>query len=111
MLPTKPRPWWEVFIGSDKTTANELVDVANTISVLYNLCDQRKDADNIGSQYVLQCDDDKIVYIDWLVASKGYVRSLVKGGFEDNGISFLDPDSFLWLYQKETFEKIINNND
>lgn len=109
MLPTKPRPWWEVFIGSDKTTANELVDVANTLSVLCNLCDQRKDADSIGSQHVLQCDDDKIVYIDWLVASKGYVRSLVN--VEDNGISFLDPDSFLWLYQKETFEKIINNND
>ena len=57
-------------------------------------------------------DDDNSLHMDWLIASKGYVRSLlVNNGEEDNEKSFLDPDSFLWFCQKETFEKEIKAND
>merc|ERR1719148_372002 len=31
VLPTKPRPWWEAFIGNKVDKANELVDAANAI--------------------------------------------------------------------------------
>mmetsp|Transcript_44007 Transcript_44007/g.49872 ORF Transcript_44007/g.49872 Transcript_44007/m.49872 type:complete len:81 (-) Transcript_44007:249-491(-) len=71
---------------------------------------EQKDIDSIRSPNEHQ-DDDNSLYMDWLVASKGFVRSLLNRDEEDNEKSFLDPNSFLWFCQKETFEKVIKPND
>jgi len=119
VLPTKPRPWWEAFIGNKVDKANELVDAANAILGTCTLClgmenglpvSEQKDIDSIRSPNEHQ-DDDNSLYMDWLVASKGFVRSLLNRDEEDNEKSFLDPNSFLWFCQKETFEKVIKPND
>ena len=121
VLPTKPRPWWEVFIGKKINRANELVDVANAILGICSLhlgmeensfqLNEQKAIDNKGvpdNERKDDDDNDNSLHMDWLIASKGYVRSLlVNNGEEDNEKSFLDPDSFLWFCQKETFEKEI----
>ena len=99
MLPINPRPWWEVFIGSQINKANELVDVANAILGTCNLCSGTKSNSN-----------DITLHADWLAASKGFVHSLVKSKDNESDRSFNDPDSFLWFCQKEMFEKEIKTN-
>jgi hypothetical protein len=124
VLPTKPRPWWEVFIGGKINRANELVDVANAILGICSLhlgmeensfqLNEQKAIDNKGAPNNERKDDNDYnsLHMDWLIASQGYVRSLlVNNGEEDNEKSFLDPDSFLWFCQKETFEKEIKANN
>jgi hypothetical protein len=77
-LPTSPRPWWEIFVGKDKTM--ELATAANAILGLV-----------------------ETTLIDSLVASRGFVKSMVVDG------SFNDPGSFLWDHQKEILEKAAGN--
>jgi hypothetical protein len=75
-LPLSPCPWWEVFIGKDKT--KELATAANVILGL-----------------VVKTETS---WIDSLVASRTFVKSLKKEP------SFNDPESFLWDHQKDLFE-------
>lgn len=90
----KPRPWWQVFLGNENTslTGKDLVDVANAILGTCNLQQELE---------VIECKTDAI---DWLVATKGLVRSLVT-----ENKAFHSSDSFLWFYHKEFFEKEIQN--
>jgi len=74
-LPTAPQPWWEIFVGKGKSI--EIVTVANAILGLV-----------------------ETTLMDSVVASRGFVKSLIKDG------SFNDPGSFLWDYQKDLFEKV-----
>ena len=46
----------------------------------------------------------KTCAIDWLLATKGLVRSLVT-----ENKAFHSSESFLWFYHKEFFEKEIQN--
>lgn len=46
-------------------------------------------------------DQDEKSYEDMLLASTGFVKSLI----ENN--SFNDPESFLWDYQSEVVEKLL----
>ena len=90
----KPRPWWQVFLGNENTsrTGKDLADVANAILGACNL------------QQELEGTESKINAIDWLVATKGLVRSLVA-----ENKAFHSSESFLWFYHKEFFEKEIQN--
>ena len=107
LLPMKPRPWWEIFLGNEDTKGNELVDVANAILGTCNL--------RVGAENGLKAEEVKVntsdACIDWLVATKGFVRSRVKtkeeGGSSEK--SFNDPDSFLWFYYNDLFEKTMQN--
>uniref|UniRef100_A0A7S4AKQ4 Cyclin-like domain-containing protein n=2 Tax=Pseudo-nitzschia australis TaxID=44445 RepID=A0A7S4AKQ4_9STRA len=107
MLPVEPRTWWEVFIGNEVNKGQELVDVANAILGTCNLhlgMGKGREESNKGEDE----DDIKKLYVDWLAASEGFLRSLVNtSNQEDVEKSFNDPDSFLWYCQKETFEKEI----
>ena len=76
-LPTEPYPWWEIFLGQNKTI--ELITAANIILGL-----------------VIELEHDS--KIEGLVTSKAFVRSILK-----SGQSFNDPQSFLWDYQMEVF--------
>jgi hypothetical protein len=75
-----PQPWWEIFVGSGKTMA--LVTAANAI---LGLCNMTRTETASG---------------DSLVASRGFVKSLIK-----DGGSFNDPGSFLWEHQTEALEQ------
>jgi hypothetical protein len=86
-LPTVPRPWWEIFVGKDKTT--ELVTAANAILGL-----TKSSRDDVSTS-------TSTVWIDSLVSSRGFLKSLVVSG---EG-SFNDPGSFLWDHQKELLEQ------
>jgi hypothetical protein len=81
-LPASPRPWWEVFVGPHKN--HLMATVGNAILGLGGGGGGGGGGDN---------DDDDAV--DVLLASKGFVASLVK-----EGESFNDPGSFLWDHQK-----------
>lgn len=101
VLPMKPRPWWEVFLGNEKIKGNELIDVANAIFGTCNL--------HLGMEKDCKVANEpkSDVYVDWLVATKGFVRSINK---EDSIEKiFNSPDSFLYFYHKELFEKDIPN--
>ena len=106
-LPVEPCTWWEVFIGNEDNKGQELVDVANAILGTCNLYlgmgkGQEESNEREGD------DDIKKLYVEWLAASKGVLRSLVNtSDQEDVERSFNDPNSFLWFCQKETFEKEI----
>jgi hypothetical protein len=107
-LPNKPRPWWQVFLGSQGNKAQELVDVANSILGLYNLrllaVTENKTTDQTAGSTT-----EEDVAIDWVVAISGFVKSLVTRK-ADHETSFNDPDSFLWEYQKEVLEKEVQRN-
>jgi hypothetical protein len=86
-LPTVPRPWWEIFVGKDKTTG--LVTAANAILGLTNS----------SCNDVSTCTSS--VWIYSLVSSRGFLKLLVvsgEGSFNDHG-------SFLWDHQKELLEQ------
>ena len=89
-LPMTPRPWWQVFLGNESNKGNDLADVANAILGTCNLL--------TGIEQELTANDA----IDWLVATKGFVRSLVA-----EGKTFNNSDSFPWFCHKEFFEKEI----
>ena len=107
MLPIKPRPWWEVFLGNDENNdkGNQLVDAGNAILGSCNLhlgmekgyCKEEANEPRAGED----------VYVDWLVATKGFVRSIDNGDSTEK--SFNNPDSFLYFYHEELFEKDIPN--
>jgi hypothetical protein len=65
-LPLIPRPWWEAFIGPDRSS-----DLSNVCNSILAICDAN-DVDNRTSRYA-------------------YVPSLLI-----DGPSFNDPDSYLW---------------
>jgi hypothetical protein len=110
-LPRTPKVWWHVFIGENKDNALAFVTVANAILGLCSLrIGNNSNNDVIGGENDY---NDTDVTIDWLVASKGFVPSLVMknkddttdrsaaataviGGFNDRG-------SFLWEYQNDVF--------
>ncbi|KAG7342597.1 cyclin-like protein [Nitzschia inconspicua] len=98
-LPQSPVPWWHVFVGQQHGQA--LVDVANvmaglSVSATMSTTIQEKSHTNNNKM--------NDTSIDWLLATKGFVRSLVTRT-DDHETSFNDPNSFLWEYQKEVFEK------
>lgn len=74
-LPTTPRPWWEVFCGSDKS--DELITAANAILGL-----------------VIEKNSKDIQ-----VATKAFVKSQLEKG------SFNDPESFLWENERALLRK------
>jgi hypothetical protein len=76
-LPLSPRPWWEVFIGKDKT--NDLATAGNVI---------------LG----LVVKTTETSWTDSLVSSRAFVKSLKEEP------SFNDPGSFLWDHQKDLVE-------
>ena len=90
----KPRPWWQVYLGNENTSrvGQDLSNVANAILGVSHL-EQQLEANVFDTDA-----------IDWAVATKGFVRSLVaeKGAFHNS-------ESFLWFYHKEFFEKEILN--
>jgi hypothetical protein len=86
-LPASPRPWWEVFVGPNKN--HLMATVGNAI---------------LGLGGGGGDDDDDAV--DVLLASKGFVASLVK-----EGESFNDPGSFLWDHQKSLIVGSSSNNN
>jgi hypothetical protein len=77
-----PQPWWEKFVG--KTFSEEIATSANAILGLCCL-DKEKEAESLT---------------DSLIASTGYVCSLMK-----NGGSFNDPSSFLWDQLEDAISK------
>ena len=91
----KPRPWWQVFLGNENTSriGQDLSNVANAILGVSHL------------QQQLEAKEFNADTIDWSVATKGFVRSLVA---EEKG-AFHNSESFLWFYHKEFFEKEIQN--
>jgi hypothetical protein len=99
LLPTKPHCWWQVFLGSDKSIGQALVDVANAILGL------GKKGRKGG------CNDDSNNHhdVDLLVSSYGFVPSLVTRT-QDNETSFNDPNSFLWEHQKDFFWKVLDGS-
>ncbi|KAL3904640.1 MAG: hypothetical protein SGILL_009989 [Bacillariaceae sp.] len=100
-LPMQPRPWWEVFLGDGKEQGQTLVDAANIIAGLVQM---QKDALPSSLKNGSGDDDHKHAATrDWLIASRGVVRSLVTRT-KDNETSFNDPNSFVWEHQKELFE-------
>lgn len=110
-LPCHPRPWWEVFVRDGSETAQDLATAANAI---LGLCRLRRAAAAAGGDVQSaggneDADDDELE-VDWLVASKGFVPSLVPGGGGEEGGGgalgggFNDPGSFLWEYQKDLVE-------
>ena len=106
-LPINPRPWWEVFLGTEPNKGNKVADVANAI---LGTChphlrveDDGKGTHRPGGDASGNGGTDS--HADWLVATKGFVRPLVDGKEK----RFNGPDSFLWFCQKETFEKEMNN--
>ena len=102
----KPHPWWEVFLGNENNEGNDLVDVANAILGTCKLHMAREEDRNANEPRSDAID----LYVDWLVSSKGFVRSIVKSNKDDPiEKNFNDPDSFLWFYHKELFEKEIQN--
>lgn len=103
LLPMKPHPWWKVFLGNESSKGNDLVDVANAILGTCNL--------HLGTEKDRKANEPKgdgiDLHVEWLVASQGFVCSLVKNSTEK---SLNDPDSFLWFYYKDLFdEKEIQN--
>ena len=104
-LPTKPRPWWQVFLGDQQHKVQELVDVANSILGLSSL---QKSGSMMGKISTSQKDvENDGHFVDWMVASYGFVKSLVKGTGDEAAAAttFNDPNSFLWEYQREVLEK------
>jgi hypothetical protein len=105
--------------GNDDSIAQDLVDAANAMAGLVELARRSKamnDDNDAGKTNVDDDDDDDDdtqAVLDWLLATKGFVRSLVNRT-PDQETSFNDPNSFLWEYQKEVlekeFEKDYNNN-
>jgi hypothetical protein len=115
---TLPQHYWQVFLGNDDSIAQDLVDAANAMAGLVELARRSKamnDDNDAGKTNVDDDDDDDDTQavLDWLLATKGFVRSLVNRT-PDQETSFNDPNSFLWEYQKEVlekeFEKDYNNN-
>lgn len=78
-----PQPWWDKFVG--KSFSEEITIAANAILGLCNL-DKEIEAEALA---------------DSLLASGGYVCSLVKNG----GGSFNDPGSFLWDQIEDAISK------
>lgn len=102
--------WWQVFIGREK--GQELANAANAMAGLVAI---KKRADAIllqskcGDGGTLADDTDDTTMddddaLDWLLATHGFVRSLVTRT-ADQETSFNDPNSYLWEYQKDVFEK------
>ncbi len=81
-----PRPWWQVFLGTNNKKGKDLADVANAILGVCRL---------VGGH-------DLELQKGWLVATKGFVRPL--------GKAFNDSDSFLWFYLKDFFDKEIQES-
>lgn len=109
-LPTTPRVWWHVFIGETKENALALVTVANAILGLRCLSKVR----NVGKGWndAMNSNNDDEVTIDWLVASKGFVPSLVTKSPNNPSLDegtdcsavvggFNDPGTFLWEYHRQ----------
>jgi hypothetical protein len=86
-LPHTPRPWCHL-----------------RRHLLTNQMTESGEKDRSGWQ------QEKDAVVDWAVASYGLVKSLVVR-IEDHETGFNDPDSFLWEYQKELFEKEIAKDD
>jgi hypothetical protein len=82
-LPMSPQPWWEKLVG--KTFSEEIAIAANAILGLCSL-DNEKEAESLA---------------DSLIASRGYVCSLMK-----NEGSFNDPGSFLWDQIEDAIAKV-----
>ena len=97
-LPMAPRPWWQVFLGTNDNKGKDLAEVANAILGTYKnklvvvVQQEQKDLSND--------------VIDWLIATKGFVRPLVP-----DGKAFNDSESFLWFYYKDFFEKEMQQNE
>eukprot|EP00980_Cylindrotheca_fusiformis_P018956 scaffold6350_cov117-Cylindrotheca_fusiformis.AAC.1 len=85
ILPLKPRPWWETFIG--RTKSADLAAAANFIVGLRKMSDTEP-----ANQ-------------DLMLANMGFVQSILPE--TDNGRSFNDRESFLWDHQKE----VVAQND
>ena len=82
-LPLSPQPWWEIFVG--KTLSGDIATAANAILGLCRL-DEENEAEALT---------------DSLIATGGYVRSLVR-----NGGSFNDPGSFLCEQIEDAISKV-----
>lgn len=109
-LPMKPHPWWEVFLGNATNQGNDLVDVANAILGISNSRLGTKE-DRKGNK-PKGCDSD--MYADWLGASYGFIPPYITHSKNDEEgscaeKSFNGPDSFLWFYYKDLFDKEIQN--
>lgn len=100
-LPTQPVPWWEVFLGRsstrDESLLHDVVDIANSI---LGMSRGSSNTSNDGST----THDDSM---ECIIATKGFVPSLSSlsktTSESDGGISFLDPNSFLWDHQSAMF--------
>ena len=93
-----PRPWWQVFLGTNDNKGKDLAEVANAILGTYK--------NKLVVVVVQQEQKDLNDAIDWLIATKGFVRPLVP-----DGKAFNDSESFLWFYYKDFFEKEMQQNE
>ena len=89
-LPVSPCPWWEVFIGKNKT--QQLVNAANAILGLVTKSSASSSSQN-------QETEEEDIWLDSLVALCGFVKPLLP-----NNTGFNDVGSFLWDHQKDLIE-------
>jgi hypothetical protein len=118
-LPTSAKPWWEVFVGPDKS--HELAAVSNAIlglcinanTITTRTTQPKAGNNNDGNDTTAPTNngDNRINdtpfelttdELDMLIANHGFVVSLIlpRTNGSSSG-SFNDPDSFLWDHQKD----------